>query len=113
MAKVITDITNLESLIKMAQVYGVDKNSLFMAVLHQYDIQLRVIRQIEKVIGKSEVTVTKEYIKGAENSYLHPAVKDLPKHAEAANKTAALLLDIISKLGNKSADEFMDYVKGK
>ena len=89
-------LTELE---KMAKEYSVDKNALFRSAIKQYALQLRVIEDIKKAIDEDDVMVTKEYVKGRENSYANPAVKELPRHADSANKTAALILDIIKTLG--------------
>ena len=89
-------LTELE---KMAKEYSVDKNALFRSAIKQYALQLRVIEDIKKAIDEDDVMVTEEYVKGRENSYANPAVKELPRHADSANKTAALILDIIKTLG--------------
>ena len=57
--------------------------------------------------------MTKEYVKGRENVYSHPLVKELPKHSDSANRTAATILDIIKTFGKEPVqkgklEEFMD-----
>lgn len=90
---------------KMAKEYNVQNNALFRAAINQYALQLRVIEDIKKAIDEDDVTVKKEYVKGRENAYASPAVKELPRHADSANKTAALILDIIKSLGKKKKPE--------
>ena len=92
-------------LLKMAKQYGVDKNALFLAAAEQYDLQQKVIMMLKAGIDDSELTTSKTYIKGENNEYAAPLVKELPKHSDAANRTAGIILDIITKLGRKAVDD--------
>ena len=92
-------------LLEMAKKYGVDKNALFLAAAEQYDLQLRVIRMLKDGIEDGELTTQKTYLKGEKNDYASPLVKELPKHSDAANRTAGTILDIIVKLGQKKGDD--------
>lgn len=91
----------LQELERMAEDYGVQDNALFCAAIGQYALQLRVIDDIKKAIDEDDVTVKKEYVKGRANAYANPAIKELPRHADSANKTASLILDIIKELGRE------------
>ena len=87
-------------LLRMAKSYGVDKNALFVEAADQYDTQMRVIRSIKAALDAEEnLTTSKEYVKGRENIYANPLVKELPKHADAANRTLQTMLTIIKELG--------------
>lgn len=87
-------------LLKMAKDYGVDKNALFLQAVEQYDVQARVIQSIKYALDEADGLITsKEYVKGRENVYANPLVKELPKHADAANRTLQTMLTIIEKLG--------------
>ena len=88
-------------LLKMAKSYGVDKNALFLTAAKQYDLQQRVIEMLKAGIEEGELTTQKTYLKGEANDYAAPLVKELPKHSDAANRTAGIILDIIVKLGQK------------
>lgn len=93
-------------LIKLAKTYGVDKNALFVQAAEQYSVQQMVIQQIRDAIQSDDDLLTsKEYVKGRENVYTHPLVKELPKHADSANKTLCTMLDIINKLGKPPKPE--------
>ena len=85
----------------MAKQYGVDQNALFLAAAKQYDLQQRVIAMLNAGIEDGELTTSKTYIAGQSNDYAAPLVKELPKHSDAANRTAQVILDIIVKLGQK------------
>ena len=42
--------------------------------------------------------IAKEYVKGRENLYTHPAIKEYNSTTNAANRTVSTLIDIIAKL---------------
>ena len=93
-------------LMKLAKTYGVDKNALFIQAAEQYSVQQMVIQQIRDALQNDDDLLTsKEYVKGRENVYTHPLVKELPKHADSANKTLGTMLEIITKLGKQPAAE--------
>ena len=93
-----------KDLVEMARDYGVDQNALFLTALNQYCTQQKVIDTINKVLLEEDSLITtKEYVKSRENIYAHPLIKELPKHADAANRTASVILDIIKSLGHKKA----------
>ena len=93
-----------DELLKMAKSYGVDKNALFQAAAKQYDLQQRVIDLLREAIEDGDLTTQKTYLKGEKNDYAAPLVKELPKHSDAANRTAGTILDIIVKLGKPPAE---------
>ena len=94
-----------DELLKMAKRYGVDQNALFLAAAKQYDLQQRVINLINEGIDGKDLTTQKAYISGEKNDYAAPLVKELPKHSDAANRTAQVILDIIVKLGQKPSED--------
>lgn len=92
--------TTYSKLLKMAKDYGVDKNAMFVQTAEQYDVQMRVIQSIkDELDSEKNLTTSKEYVKGRENVYANPLVKELPKHADSANRTLQTMLAIIEKLG--------------
>jgi len=99
--------SSISKLKNLAKQYGIEDNALFLTTLDRYIAQQRIIDMIKEELDNVDVAVSKEYVKGRENIYAHPLVKELPKHSDAANKTASLLLEIINKLGEKpkSADD--------
>jgi hypothetical protein len=94
-----------DELLKMAKSYGVDNNALFLAAAKQYDLQQRVIDLLREGIEEGDLTTQKTYLKGQANDYAAPLVKELPKHSDAANRTAGTILDIIVKLGKPPAED--------
>ena len=97
--------TTYDELLKMAKSYGVDQNALFLAAAKQYDLQQKVIEMLKEGIEDGDLTTQKTYLKGEKNDYAAPLVKELPKHSDAANRTAGIILDIVVKLGQKAVDE--------
>ena len=84
----------------MAEKHKVSDNPLFLQTLKNYQTIQLSIGTVDKLLRENpEVTISKEYVKGRENLYMHPAVKELPKQIEASNKTIATLLSIIEKMG--------------
>ena len=114
MAKLKQKPDDLTELMRMANNYGVDDNALFVSTLDTYMVQKKAIERIKAAMDDDDITTTKEYVKGRENVYLHPAIKELPRHADALNKTTTQILDIIKTLGQppKNKDELMDFLKG-
>ena len=98
-------VTTYDELLRMAKSYGVDQNALFLAAAKQYDLQQRVIDLLKEGIEEGDLTTQKTYISGQANDYAAPLVKELPKHSDAANRTAGTILDIIVKLGQKKGDD--------
>ena len=94
-----------DELLKMAKSYGIDRNALFLAAAKQYDLQQKVIEMLKEGIEDGDLTTQKTYLKGEKNDYAAPLVKELPKHSDAANRTAGIILDIIVKLGKPPAED--------
>ena len=94
-----------DELLKMAKSYGVENNALFLAAAKQYDLQQKVIDLLREGIEEGDLTTQKTYISGQANDYAAPLVKELPKHSDAANRTAGTILDIIVKLGKPPAED--------
>ena len=93
-------------LIKMAKIYGIDKNALFLQAAEQFSVQQRVIQRIRDALDdEGELMTSKEYVKGRENVYSHPLVRELPKHSDSANRTLSTMLEIIEKLGKPPKPE--------
>ena len=97
--------TTYDELLRMAKLYGVDQNALFLTAAKQYDLQQRVIEMLKAGIEDSDLVTSKTYIAGQANDYAAPLVKELPKHSDAANRTAGIILDIIVKLGQKAVED--------
>lgn len=113
MAKGKAKYFNIDAVIKMAADYGVSDNPLFVQTLKNYETVQKAIEMTNAILNSEEMTISKEYVKGRENLYMHPAIKELPKQIDAANKTVDKMLDIIERLGKKNTtgDDLLDYIR--
>lgn len=111
MGKQVKKYFDKDAILQMASEYGVENNPLFLQTLKNYETIQKSIEGIDQIIhANDDLTISKEYVKGRENLYLHPAIKELPKQIDASNKTLDKMLDIIEKLGTpKQTDSFVDF----
>lgn len=101
MAKTLNE--QAKEIIKLAEESGVQSNFFFLTTFKRYQVQLNFLTELEKAIKDSGgVLVTKEYVKGRQNLYTHPAVQDYNRTTDSANKTVNTLMKIIRefKVGN-------------
>lgn len=85
-------------LLRMAAKAGLEQNYFFTTTFDRYQTQIEILAQLKTAIEADGTLVTKEYVKGRENIYTHPAIKDYNATANAANRTVTTLIDIIAKL---------------
>ena len=98
-----------KELLEMARQAGVEQNFFFISTFKRYQVQLNILTQLENEIKKAGVLVTKQYVKGRENVYTHPAVTDYNRTATAANQTVQTILKIITTLSEHSlGDSIVD-----
>lgn len=71
-------------------------------------MQIGILKDLEKTIREDGILVTKEYVKGRQNVYSHPAVTQYNRTTDSANKTAATLRRIITTLGSRNGGEEPD-----
>lgn len=91
-----------KELLEMAKQAGVEQNVFFLTTVKRYQVQIGILNNLEAEINKSGVLVTKQYVKGRENVYTHPAITDYNRTATAANQTVQTLLKIITTLAEHS-----------
>lgn len=91
-----------QELLEMAIQTGVDQSFLFITTFDRYQTQVKIAADLKKVVNEQSALVTKEYVKGRGNIYVHPAITEYNKTAQAANHTAQTLLKIITTLGEHS-----------
>lgn len=91
-----------KELLEMAQEANVEQNFFFVSTFKRYQVQLKILSQLEQTINEAGVLVTKEYVKGRQNVYTHPAITDYNRTATAANQTVQTILKIITTLAEHS-----------
>lgn len=94
-----------KELLELAQQANVEQNFFFVSTFKRYQVQLTILNQLEQTIKNAGVLVTKEYVKGRENVYTHPAVTDYNRTATSANQTVQTLLKIITTLSEHSIND--------
>lgn len=89
-----------QEIIRIAQEHGVEQNFFFITTFKRYQVQITILTELEKKIQQDGALVTKEYVKGRQNVYTHPAISEYNKTSTAANQTVATLIKIIKSLRN-------------
>ncbi len=84
-----------------AQERGVSSNFFFATTFKRYQVQMKILSDLEKAITEYGATVTKEYVKGRQNLVANPAITEYNKTATAANGTVATLINIIKTLSDE------------
>ena len=95
MAKKLT----LKDLMEQAARYGVSENALFVSACNRYMDQMEIIERMRDDIKKNGLMVEHTNVKGDVNMDVNPLTVQLPKYTDAANKTLAIMLDVIQKMG--------------
>ena len=88
-------------IIKKAEEKGVSTNFFFVTTFKRYQVQMKIMSDLEKEINETGATVEKEYVKGRQNIYTNPAISEYNKTATAANGTVATLLKILTTLAEE------------
>ena len=97
-----------EEILQIAERHGVEQNFFFLTTFKRYQVQLKILNDLEKTIKQDGILVTKEYVKGRKNVYSHPAISDYNRTTDSANKTIVTLMKIITTLRDKQDDNEFD-----
>ena len=89
-----------KEVLRIAQEHGAEQNFFFITTFERYQVQLGILEDLEKQIEEDGALVTKEYVKGRQNVYTHPAITEYNKTSTSANQTVATLIKIIKSLRN-------------
>ena len=100
-------------LLEQAQERGVSSNFFFVTTFKRYQVQMKILSDLEKAIAEHGMTVTKEYVKGRQNLVANPAITEYNKTATAANGTVATLINIVKSFVNEpdAADALSEFLK--
>ena len=96
-----------EEILRIAEEGGVQTNFFFVTTFKRYQVQITILNDLEKALKENGTLVTKEYVKGRENIYTHPAIKEYNNTVNSANRTVTTLMKIIrgSKEDDSNGDE--------
>lgn len=87
-----------EEILRKAEEKGVTKNFFFVTTFKRYQVQMKIMGELEKAMQEDGPLVTKEYVKGRKNIVANPAITEYNKTATAANGTVATLINIVRAL---------------
>lgn len=94
-----------EVILDQAEEKGVQTNFFFRTTFKRYQVQMKILSDLEKEINELGATVSKEYVKGRKNVYTNPAITEYNKTATAANGTVGTLMAILKQLTNEDTGE--------
>ena len=97
-----------QAILRKAKETGLECDYLFRTTFERYRRQLQTLKELDKVISADGTLVTKEYVRGRENVYIHPAVAQFDRTTDSANKTVSTLLRIFKNFGVNDAEEEID-----
>ena len=113
MAKFVKDFEKLrDGMLREAHKKGLTDDYKFMSTLERYDNQVLTLKKLAEVINSEDTIVSKEYVKGRPNFYVHPAIKEYNNTSNSANRTMDTLLKILDSVPEVEAeDEFEKFAK--
>lgn len=92
-----------EQILAQAEKKGVSSNFFFVTTFKRYQVQMKILAELEVAISEHGATVTKEYVKGRQNLVTNPAITEYNKTATAANGTVATLINILKTLSDENS----------
>lgn len=98
MDKKMTIQEQVDRILEQAEKKGVSSNFFFKTTFKRYQVQMKILADLEKSIEEYGATVTKEYVKGRQNLVANPAITEYNKTATASNGTVSTLLNIMKTL---------------
>lgn len=98
-----------EEIMRIAEESGVQSNYFFLTTFERYQVQLNILQDLKRVIREEGSLTTKEYVKGRQNVYTHPAIGEYNRTTDSANKTVQTLMRILRNFGvTESSDSEED-----
>lgn len=91
----------VDKLLEQAEQKGVANNFFFRTTFKRYQVQMKILADLEVAINEYGATVTKEYVKGRQNLVANPAITEYNKTSTAANGTVGTLISIIKTLSEE------------
>ena len=102
-----------QKVLEQAEERGVSSNFFFVTTFKRYQVQMKILSDLEGAINEHGATVTKEYVKGRQNLVANPAISEYNKTSTAANGTVSTLINIIKTLSNEpdAIDALSEFLK--
>ena len=92
-------------ILRRATEKGVSQNFFFVTTFKRYQVQMKILTDLEHEIDRIGMTVKKTYVKGRENVCTNPAIAEYNKTSTAANSTVDTLVRIMEKLSEEPVKE--------
>lgn len=78
---------------------------IFESTLETYFQLIKNFKVLKEALETDSCLITKEYVKGRQNVYVHPAMSEMNKTVNMLNNTAKTLIAIIKELGAENKEE--------
>lgn len=78
---------------------------IFESTLETYFQLIKNFKVLKEALETDNCLITKEYVKGRQNVYVHPALSEMNKTVNMLNTTAKTLITIIKELGAENKEE--------
>jgi hypothetical protein len=78
---------------------------IFESTLETYFQLIKNFKVLKEALEADGCLITKEYVKGRQNVYVHPAMSEMNKTVNMLNSTAKTLIAIIKDLGSENKEE--------
>jgi len=103
-------------ILRLAEESGAQSNFFFLTTFKRYQVQLRILEDLEVSLKEHGMQITKEYVKGRGNLCSNPAIADYNRTTDSANKTVATLMRILKNYGveetSEEEDSLMSIING-
>lgn len=94
----------VDQILEKAEEKGVQNSFFFKTTFKRYQVQMRILSDLEKAIAEFGATVTKEYVKGRQNLVANPRITEYNKTATARNGTVRTLINIVKSLSEDEGE---------
>lgn len=107
-----------ESIRTEAEASGLDEDMSFSTTYDRYLKQLKILKalgeKIDTIIEEDDILLQREYIKGQENTIVHPAIREYNNTAAGANRTLQTLRKIMAerKAEGAAKDPLLSIING-
>ena len=107
-----------ESIRLEAEASGLDEDMSFSTTYDRYLKQLKILKalgeKIDEIIDEDDILLQREYIKGQENTIVHPAIREYNNTAAGANRTLQTLRKIMHerKESGEAKDPLLSIING-
>lgn len=92
-------------ILEKARAKGIEHTFMFTTTFQRYVELISHMAELQKAIKADGCLVTKEYVKGRQNVYVHPAINAYNATAAQANNTANILMRFIVQPLSDSDDK--------